>query len=312
MLMYFSLSISHFFRNYSAPAAVAPPPQVAYDDPFTPKAAPVISPTNQVLSAYSNSASSPYATDFAQAPAPVPAPAPAVPAAAPIVAYSNNFAQPPPAATYAQTAPQPNYYQNSAPVAPPNLTVDTGVPATEPTQPSPVVQEDPPIVLAPEPASDPVDEVTKGLNSLVNLTDLSSPANNSSSYNPFDLSGKIPETKSSLGPAPTLSEIQKTSKTQSKGPVMKAPPPQQGAMVPHAQQSGYGGYNNSYPPPVGQQTGFGVGAQQMVSPTASYGQQQPMMSPAYGQQQPMMSPTYGQQQHQGVPPQQPYYPPPQY
>ena len=179
--------------------------------------------------------------------------------------------------------------------APPNLTVDT----------SDVVQPPVPQVEATTAHDNDADDISKGLASLVNLSDLNSPAGNNS-YNPFDLSSNASITSSKVGStkggtAPSLKEISKTAgkTSQSKGPVMKAPPTS--AMVPHPQQQqGYAGYS------YGQQAGYGVGGQQqpppMVSPTyAQYGQQQPpMASPTYGQQQPpMASPTYGQYQGQG-------------
>ena len=291
-------------------------PTYSYDDPFAPKPPPAVSASDQILGVYGNIA------------APTPAPQPQQ-KAPPVPAAPSNYYQGPPAAP---AFSQPNYGYSAAPTqpappvptqpAPPvptqpmatapggNLYVDTNYQEPVEYAPAPAM-----IVNAPAPAqADDTDEISKKMASLVNLTDLNSPAGNST-YNPFDLSSgasvsSSKNTSGHIGPAPSLQEMSKTSvkANQNKGPVMKAPPT--GAMVMHQQQQqGYGGYNNYAAPPI-QQTGFGAGVQPqqpMMSPTYQYGQQQPPMSG----QQPMTSPTYSygqQQQSQGFAQQPPHYP----
>ena len=316
----FSLNFVIYFSPVSTPSANViaennSQPTYSYDDPFAPKPPPAVSPSDHILGVYGVNASSAPVTQAVSAPAPVSSylPAPSVPTQ-PALTPPANYYQPPPVST---TVGQPNYGYNAAPVP-------TTQPGPAPLAPGGNLYVDTnyqePFEQAPA-QPDGTDELTKKMASLVNLTDLNSPAGNSS-YNPFDLSSGASvsnnaKTSGNTGPAPSLKEMSKTTvkPNQGKGPVMKAPP--SSAMVMHHQQhQGYGGYNNYGPPPTQQQPGFGVQAQflqqPMTSPTYQYGQQQPPMP---GQQQPMTSPTYShgqQQQGQGFGQQQPQYPPQQF
>ena len=230
------------------------------------------------------------------------------------------FALSPQPAQQQQYIPQQQLQTNfampaeAAPVQAPAPAQPTNFFNTPPLQPAPV----PSVVVFEQQVADPnVDLISQGLNSLVNLTDLSSPVagggNNNEQYNPFDLSSNsnsYSNINTSIGidpnaPKPSLGEIQKTkavsSSSNPKESIMKSPPGAAAngtttttSMVLHAGQqqgnfSGYGTANSNYGPPplIQQQQGFSVGG-------AMYGgqqQQQQQISPM------MAPPLYGQQQH---------------